>query len=393
MSRRLHIRLRPAAETQVRKGHPWVYSDSIRDQNREATAGELAVIFDRNNAFLAVGFYDPESPIRVRILHHGKPLTIDKEWWRQNLLRAIQIRSQMFDSQTTGYRLIHGENDHWPGLVLDRYGDVLVLKIYSTGWFPRLPEITGLIVEELKPKHLLLRYSRNVKVPAGFEQGFALHGERITTTEFLETGIRFKAEVALGQKTGFFLDQRENRREVETLSRGRKVLNGFSFSGGFSLYAARGGARSVTDLDISAHALQSSRENFELNKGASIQNSEHVAIQADVFQWLESHTDPKFDLVILDPPSLARRETERAGAIKAYEKLNFAGIRLLRPSGILLAASCSAHVSGDEFYGAVLKAAKHSGRNFKELNRTGHPPDHPAIFPEAFYLKAIYLRF
>ena len=178
---------------------------------------------------------------------------------------------------------------------------------------------------------------------------------------------------------------------METFSRDRDVLNAFSFSGGFSLYAARGKARSVTDLDISEHALASSRRNFSLNHRL-LGGVPHHLIQADVFEWLKSQQRPRYDLVILDPPSLARREAERSGALKAYQALNAAGIRLLRPGGILLAASCSAHVSTEEFYTAVLDTARHSGRPFKELIRTGHPPDHPATFPEAHYLKGIYLR-
>ena len=195
-----------------------------------------------------------------------------------------------------------------------------------------------------------------------------------------------------GQKTGFFLDQRENRRIVESLARGRDVLNAFSFTGGFSVYAARGGARTVTDLEISAHALEAAKRNFALNQAASFTNCRHETIQADAFEWLARNRNRKFDLIILDPPSLAKRESERAGAIQAYGRLANAGITHLRPGGILAACSCSAHVSAGEFFGAVRSAARKSRRKFAELRTTGHPPDHPATFPEAQYLKCIYLK-
>jgi 23S rRNA (cytosine1962-C5)-methyltransferase len=210
---------------------------------------------------------------------------------------------------------------------------------------------------------------------------------------FSENGIRFEADVLRGQKTGFFLDQRENRREVEMLARGRRVLNAFSFSGGFSVYAARGGAKSVTDLDISAHALESAKRNFALNKNfPGVAACRHEMVQADCFDWLEK-TSEKFNLIVLDPPSLAKRAVEREGAIRAYERLNSLGINRLSRDGILVAGSCSAHVSAVEFFDAVRRAAMKSGRKFTELKTLQHPPDHPAGFKEAEYLKVIYLKF
>jgi 23S rRNA (cytosine1962-C5)-methyltransferase len=212
-------------------------------------------------------------------------------------------------------------------------------------------------------------------------------------TRFLETGLRFEVDPVRGQKTGFFLDQRENRRRVEALVHGRAVLNAFSFSGGFSIYAARGGASSVTDLDISPHALAAAQRNFALNQSLpAVARCRHETIQADAFVWLEENSSRQFDLVVLDPPSLARREVERAQAIEAYGRLAGHGIRSLRRGGVLVAASCSAHVSAAEFFEAVRQAGRRSGRRFEELETTGHPPDHPATFPEAHYLKCMYLR-
>ncbi len=390
---RLRLRLTTAAESIVRGGHPWVFADSVREQNRAGIPGELAVIYDRHDRFLAVGFFDPDSPIRVRVLHVGKPLTVDLEFWRARLEAAWRRRAGLLDERTTGARLIHGESDGWPGLVLDRYDATLVLKIYTAAWRERLEEIVGLIWAELRPGQVVLRCSRNLEAAVRLPQPPRAGSESGAPVTFLESGLRFEADVWRGQKTGFFLDQRENRRLVETLARGRAVLNAFSFSGGFSLYAARGGARTVTDLDLSAHALESARRNFRLNETQpAIARCRHESIQADAFDWLAGNRDRKFDLIVLDPPSLARREAERAGAIRAYAKLAESGLNHLAPGGILVACSCSAHVSVEEFFGAVRQAARVSGRKFTELRTTGHAPDHPATFPEAEYLKAVYLQ-
>src|SRR5438309_984605 len=298
----LRLRVTASAESIIRAGHPWLFADSVREQNRDGEPGELAVVYGRQNRFLAIGLFDPDSPIRVRVLHVGEPTTIDTAWWRRRLRAAIARRDGLFDEQTTGYRWINGESDGWPALVLDRY--------------------------------------------------------------------------------------------VATLARGRAVLNAFSFSGGFSVYAARGGAKSVTDLDISAHALESAKRNVALNKEhTEVAGCRHETIQADAFEWLAGNRNRTFDLVILDPPSLAKREIERAGAIQAYGRLARSGIAHLRRGGLLVAASCSAHVSAEAFFGAVRLAAKTSRRKFTELQTTGHAPDHPATFPEATYLKCIYLRF
>jgi 23S rRNA (cytosine1962-C5)-methyltransferase len=394
---RLRLRITAAAENFVRGGHPWIFADSVRESNRAGTAGELAIIFDRKDKFLAVGLFDPDSPIRVRVLHTGKPVTIDTAWWSAHLACAVERRQNLFNEQTTGYRIINGESDGWPGLVLDRYATTLVLKIYTAAWLPRLEEITQLLCVQLSPERIVLRLSRNIgEAAAQFKHrdGEIIFGSEPTgPVVFLETGLRFEADVLRGQKTGFFLDQRENRRLVESLARGRNALNAFSFSGGFSLYAARGGAKSVTDLDISPHALAGAERNFLLNKSdARIADCPHESAQGDTFAWLGENAARKFDLIILDPPSFAKREAERTNAIRAYERLSSLGIEHLNAGGILVSCSCSAHVSSEEFFEAVRSAASRSGRNFSELQTTKHAPDHAASFKEAEYLKAIYLK-
>ncbi len=421
---RLRIRLGKTAEQIVRGGHPWVYGDSVRELNRSGTPGEIAVIYDRHDRFLALGFFDPDSPIRLRILHAGKPVTIDAAFWRTRLTAALARRQGLFDAATDGYRCINGESDGWPGLVLDRYADTYVVKLYARHWlaplaasltpaaaavaaesgFPLGLNLLELLVSELRPRRLVLRISRNLQAAAA--QSGLTDGQELLpaagiagatppepAVHFHEDGLEFEAEVVRGQKTGFFLDQRENRRRIATLTAGAEVLNAFSFSGGFSLHAARGGAKSVADLDISAVALESARRNFSFNQSVPrVAAVRYEQIQADAFEWLASGPRRGFDCVICDPPSLAKRESERAGAIQAYGRLAEASLARVRPGGVLLAASCSAHVSTAEFYGVVRNAMHASGRRTEELATTGHAPDHPATFPEAEYLKGIYVR-
>lgn len=389
---RLRLRVTAPAEAHLRAGHPWLYEGSVREQSREGEAGELAVIYDRRDRFLAVGLYDPHSPLRLRVLHVGMPLQVDRAWWAARLDAALLRRAALFGPDTDGYRVLNGESDGFPGAVVDRYADTLVLKLYTAAWFPHLPLLLELLEERFPGFRVVLRLSRNIGALAeavGLGDGLTVAGEAPDgPVVFRETGLKFEADVVRGQKTGFFLDQRENRRRVEGLSRGQRVLNAFSFSGGFSLYAARGGAREVVSLDLSAHALASAERNFALNGGLSVP---HETVQADVFEWLTA-TRREFDLIVLDPPSLARREAEREGAIRAYGKLAGDGLRRLAPGGVLVSASCSAHVSAEEFWEAVRTAARRSGRRWRELRRSRHAPDHHASFAEAEYLKAIYLQ-
>ena len=414
---RLRFRLTNTAEQIVRGGHPWVYGDSLHEQNRDGVSGEIGVVYDKSDRFLALGFYDPESPIRLRILHVGKPVIVDAAFWRSRLASSLQRRAGLFGPETTGYRCINGESDGWPGLVLDRYGETYVVKLYATAWLASAAWISARIEQTQPPmgldlralfqtltsaKRIVFRLSRNL-MPAANRLGLTDGQEMLSceetsnkqtpTVEFLEDNITFEAEVNRGQKTGFFLDQRENRRRIATLTAGGEVLNAFSFSGGFSLHAARGGARRVIDLDISPIALESARRNFALNqKHPKIAVAHHDQIQADAFDWLATGPRRAFDCVICDPPSLAKRESDRAGAIQAYGRLASSSISRVRSGGILFAASCSAHVSSEEFFSTVRRAVQLSGRKSEELATTHHAPDHPATFEEAKYLKGIYFR-
>jgi 23S rRNA (cytosine1962-C5)-methyltransferase len=394
---RLKLRVTAAAESAVRGGHPWVFDQSIRRQNREGTTGELAVLYDRGDEFLAIGLYDAGSPLRVRILQAGPPQTINADWWRSRLRAGLDRRAGCFGPETTGWRCLNGESDGFPGLVLDRYEDTLVLKCYTFAWMPWLDVILRLVREETGAERLVLRLSRNIQEQVaqdrGWRDGQELWGEPITgPVRFLEQGLRFEADVVRGQKTGFFLDQRENRSRVESLSAGRDVLNAFSFSGGFSLHAARGGARSVVSLDISDHALRSAERNFELNQSfPGVAACRHETVRADAFEWLNSG-GPRYDLIVLDPPSLARRKADRTRALSSYGKLIESAARRLRPHGRLVAASCSAHVTAEEFLELARASVRRAHPAIHELAVTGHPPDHPATFPEANYLKCIFLE-
>ena len=391
----LRLRITSTAEWKVRSGHPWIFAESIKSQSRSGVMGELAVVYDKWDNFLAIGLFDPYSPLRVRVLHAGKPQTVDDVWWRERFTNALRLREGMFDGTTTGYRCIHGESDGWPAFVLDRYGDTAVLKLYSAVWFGRVEPIARLIQEYLRVQRLVLRLSRNIQKAATGEllaDGAVIFGPPVEgPVLFRENDLIFEADVLKGQKTGFFLDQRENRMKVGELAKGRSVLNTFSFSGGFSVYAARGGATSVTDVDISAHALEAAKRNF-VHNAATTSKCRHELIKADVFDWL-AQARTQFGVVVLDPPSLAKRESERKSAMDAYARLASMGIDRVERGGLLVAASCSAHVAAAEFFGLVRSAARRSGRRFSELAVTGHPADHPAKFPEAAYLKCIYLRF
>jgi 23S rRNA (cytosine1962-C5)-methyltransferase len=393
---RLRLTFFPRAETAIRSGHPWVYADSIKSQNREGETGELAVVYDRRDRFMAVGMFEAESPIRLRILHCGKPTTIDRDFWLERARACLAKREgAVLKPGTDGARVINGESEGFPGIVADKYAETLVVKVYATGWLARWREVESALREVFAPKYLVLRMSRNVAAAAdgyGLAEGFiGEYGDE--TVVFSENGLHFEAAVLKGQKTGFFLDQRDNRARVEQLSEGRDVLNVFSFSGGFSLYAARGGARSVTDLDISQHALESATRNFLLNESVpKIGGVTRQAVQADAFRWMDERSE-KYDLIITDPPTLAKRESEREGALRAYRHLNMAAVGRLRTGGILVAASCSAHVSKEDFLQMIEELAQGSGRSWKELWRSGHGNDHPAGFREAEYLKAICLEF
>ena len=415
---RLALRVTPAAERALRDGHPWLFAQSITEQNRakqkSSRPGDLAVVFDRKNRFLAVGLYDPTSPIRVRILQHGDPAQIDADFFRQRLAQATDRRAALA-ANTTGYRLVHGPNDGLPGLVVDRYADTLVLKLYAISWLPHLPALLSALGDVVPAGHqsrLVLRLSRALQnqepLLYGLHDGQILHGPPLDGSlkehvVFEENGLRFAADPVRGQKTGFFLDQRDNRARVEALVRelvvqkkdAQRVLNVFAYSAGFSLYAARGGAAEVTSLDISQHALTEAAHNFALNaEVANIARAQHTPLAGDAFAELArlGESGARFDLVVVDPPAFAKRADEVAGALAAYARLTKLALGVLRPGGVLVSASCSSRVESDAFFAAVHRAAREAGRPLEEIERTGHALDHPIGFAEGAYLKCLFAR-
>jgi 23S rRNA (cytosine1962-C5)-methyltransferase len=396
--RRIAVRVTPEAERALRNGHPWLFDQSIRQQSHEGQPGDLAVVFDRKRNFLAVGLYDPLSSIRVRILQHGEPAAIDQDWFRVRLEAAARVRAPLLDGATTGYRLAHGENDGLPGLVVDCYERTLALKLYTSAWLPHLRDVLTALSCVNPAERVVLRLGRAVlEQPQelyGLRDGAILLGPDLDgAVLFRENGLCFEADPARGQKTGFFLDQRDNRARVEKLSEGRAALNVFAYTGAFSVYAARGGARSVVSVDTSVLALQAAARNMAHNQDVpAAAAAAHETMTGDAFEALAQmgENGRRFEMVIIDPPSFAQSQMQVARALAAYERLTRLGLRVLRPGGVLVQASCSSRVDTETFFEAVNRAAVQVGRPLREIERTGHPLDHPITFKEGAYLKCLF---
>ena len=394
--KRIALRLISAAERSVKQGHPWVFEHSIREQSQAGKPGDLAVIFDDKRRFLAIGLYDPTSPIRVRVLQFREPATINQDWFKARLLAADRLRlplqEQPPERLTNGYRLAHGENDGLPGLVVDRYAGTLVLKLYTPAWVPHLRQVCEALLQIFPAERLIVRFNRaTLKQPEllfGLADGLTLYGESPSgPILFQENGLVFEAEPVLGQKTGFFLDQRDNRARVEALSAGKSVLNLFAYTGGFSVYAARGGARQVVSVDVSAAAMQAAARNMAHNGPFA---ASHETLAEDAFQLLERMGEQhrRFDMVILDPPMFAQNQSQIETALHAYQRLTRLGLGVLQPGGVLVQASCSSRITTDAFFNAIHRA----GSGLVELERSGHALDHPIGFPEGAYLKCLFAR-
>jgi 23S rRNA (cytosine1962-C5)-methyltransferase len=400
--RRIALRVTPAAERALRSGHPWVYDQAIKDQNHPGAPGDLAVIFDRKRNFIAVGLFDPDSPIRVRILQTGQPAAINQEWFLARLEQSFQIRNPLRDQpeqiRTTGYRLVHGENDGLPGLVIDRYASTLVMKLYTSAWIPHLQALLPALAQTNLGDTLILRLSRSMSQQAGLlhglNDGLVLAGELPQSPLlFSENGLWFEVDPVHGQKTGFFLDQRDNRSRLEHLSNGKSVLNLFAYTGGFSVYAARGGAREVVSVDISAPAIQSCVNNMAHNYANSkVKAAQHETICGDVFEVLASLCTARrrFDVIVIDPPMFAQNQSQIPAALSAYRRLTRLGLEILRPGGTLVQASCSSRIDPPIFFEMVNQAAREAGRPLREIERTGHALDHPIRYKEGAYLKCLF---
>ena len=392
---KIAIKLKPSAETLVKKGHPWIFENSIVKQNKEGKSGDLAVIFDnRKNKFLACGFYDPNSPIRIKILQANKPATINTAWFANKIQEAYQKRIPLLQTDTNSYRLIYGENDGLPSLVADVYDNVLVVKLYASYWFYYLKDILPELIKISKAETTVLRLSRNVakeKNEFDLTDGQVLDGT--LTNEvivFKEHGVNFSANVIHGHKTGYFLDHRANRKKVGELSKNKTVLDVFSYAGGFSVHALVGDAKEVTSLDISAPALEIAKSNAKLNTYSGT----HKVIVGDAFDELNklARVNTKFDIVVIDPPSFAKSAAEVDKAIAGYKKLTQLGLQLVKRKGILILASCSSRVTSDMFFDLVEETLHRNNANFTILEKTLHDIDHPIGFKEGAYLKCMYVR-
>jgi len=396
--RRLAVRVTPAGARALRQGHPWLYDSAIRSQSFEGHPGDIAVAFDERGRFLVAGLYDPRSPIRVKVLQHRSPAPIAGDWFGARLSAAAMRRAPLATPDTTGYRLVHGENDGLPGLVVDRYAGTLVVKLYTAAWVPHLRALLPALLDVQPAERLVLRLGRMLEAWPddlyGLADGQVLWGPELDgPVAFRENGLSFEANVLRGQKTGFFFDQRENRARVERLARGRATLNLLSYTGAFSLYAARGGAPSVLSVDLSVPALEAIDRHFALNGGhPAIAHCAHTCRAGDALKVLEdlAAEHQRFGLVIIDPPSFAQSQAQIPRALATYGRLTALGLGVLAEQGILVISSCSSRVSAEDFFARVLHAAAEAGRPLREIERTGHPLDHPIGFPEGAYLKCLY---
>jgi 23S rRNA (cytosine1962-C5)-methyltransferase len=381
----------------LRAGHPWVFRKALESPPR-IPAGSV-VDLTEGGKFVARGYYDPHSAIAVRVLTRDPRQNIDASFFAKRVREALAERKSLIDlTDTDSFRLLHGEGDGLPGVVMDLYGRHAVLKLYSAGLTPyrhliieavkaAVPGLEGVIGRDEVGRD-------DADDDEGRGSGQMLFGP--PAPELLsirERGATFLVDAYKGQKTGFFLDQRENRYLIRRLSKGRDVLNCFSFSGGFSVNAALGGAKSVFSVDQDPDAIALARENFTRN---GIAAEKHDFLAADVFKIIQSFKDEgrTFDLIILDPPAFAKTQRAVQAAIDGYASLNRQALGILRPGGLLATASCSARVTPGDFMGAVREAAYKAGVDLALVEERYQPPDHPVRlqFPEGKYLKFYVLQ-
>lgn len=393
----LATRLTAVGERHLRSGHPWIYDKAIENIKGDGNSGDIAIIFDRRkNHFIGLGLYDPDSPIRIKVLHQGKPIKVNQDFWTNKVAMSMELRSSLLATATNSYRLINGENDGFPGLIADVYAGVLVLKVYSLIWPPWLESIQSALIEASNCQTVVLRLSRRVasapQKPVDWQDGAILFGQLANEEVlFQEHGLTLKANVLKGHKTGFFLDHRHNRKRVGELANGKTVLDIFSYAGGFSVHALAGKALEVTALDISEKALDVAKTNIALNFPDA---NNFQTLVGDAFELLSKQAQHRmrYDLVICDPPSFAKSDREVEGALKAYRRLTKLTASLVTKGGILLAASCSARVDADTFFALQHATLQEIGRPYEVLEYTRHDVDHPATFKEGHYLKSVYLR-
>jgi 23S rRNA (cytosine1962-C5)-methyltransferase len=377
--------------------HPWVFSGAVDHVEGDARDGDVVTVLDIDGAFIGSGIYNSRSQIRVRILSHRPDESIDAGFFRTRLDRAAELRERILDletQETTGYRLVHGEGDALSGVVIDRYGDHFVIQFSALG----IKQREDLFIDYLESRFHPHSIFENANFPYRDAEG--LGGESAVRrgelpageVEFRESGLRLLADLRHGQKTGYYCDQRDNRRVVARNARGRSVLDAFCYSGGFALHAARAGATEVVAVDSSAAAITLGQRVAELN-----QLGDRITFQeADVNAYLTDirGEGKRFDIVVLDPPKFAVAKKDLTNALHRYRELNALAMQAVEPGGLLATSSCSYHVSEPEFEGILNEAAKQTNRFLQVLHRCGQSPDHPVSSAclEGRYLKFVLAR-
>ena len=372
-------------------GHLWIYAGFIHAVRGQPASGDLVDVVMPNGRFYARGLYNPASKIRIRILtFHEEPIT--PSFWRERIAQALRLRARIV-SETTAYRLIYGEADRLPGLIVDRYDDVLVMQTLSSGMDRRKEILADLLCEVTGSSRVYLRNDAKSRALEGLPPvtGF-LRGGGGTTTEVREGAARFLVDIARGQKTGWFCDQRENRLAAARLASDKHVLEVFCHTGAFGIQAALAGASCVEGLDVSEEALVMAREHARLN--GVLERCSYRA--ADAFEELRQleQDGRQFDMVLLDPPAFARSKQAVPRALAGYKDINLLGIRLTRPEGIVVTSSCSHHVSEEDLWNAIRRAAQDARRPVRLLEQRGQASDHPilAAMPETRYLKCFIMQ-
>ncbi|PIV19963.1 MAG: 23S rRNA (cytosine(1962)-C(5))-methyltransferase RlmI [Deltaproteobacteria bacterium CG_4_8_14_3_um_filter_45_9] len=385
------IILKKGREKPVLRGHPWVFSGAVAKVEGEVSPGDIGEVYSKEGQFLGLGHLNPRSQIILRLLTQKKE-ELGENFFRERISRAVGLREDWFRGKTNAYRVINGEGDYLPGLIVDRYRETLVLQCLTAGMERLKGILTNLLVKEFHPQSIFERSDVATRSEEGLvESRGLLYGKDVPEfIEIEEYGCRFRVNVKKGQKTGFYLDQRESRFFLKGLSKGKKILDCFCYTGTFSIHAGSGGAKEVTLIDSSEEALAIAKEHFALNQ---LEKIPHQFIRGDVFEIMRG-LEPGYDILILDPPPFAKKKGHLPSASRGYKDLNLWAFRLLNRQGLLFTFSCSHHMSWDLFQKIVFSAALDSGRSVQLVGRMGHPWDHPINLshPEGEYLRGLICR-
>lgn len=383
--------LKKGREAALLRGHPWVFSGAIAAIKGKPDAGDIVLAKDLSGKPLALGFFNPRTDIAFRILTRNCEEEINPYFWQNRLQAAGKLRQRIINEQTNAYRLINAEGDGFPGLIVDVYGSTLVLSIATAGMEKQKNHISDALISLLKPARIYEKSEGRSRSLEGLETriGFVSGDNETGLVEILENGLKFEVDFASGQKTGFFLDQRINRKKIGALSHDANILNCFSYTGAFSVYCAEGGAKRVVSLDISKPACVTAKRNLQLNWFST---EDHPIIEADVFDYLRN-TQECFDMIILDPPAFAKTKKDVAKAARGYKEINLQAIKHLVAGGILATFSCSNFIEEDLFCKIVLGAMRDAGADLQFVTGLAAGPDHPVLLghPEGHYLKGLLL--